>query len=106
MRFRKRAKLFPGVYLNFSKSGISTTIDVPGASINFNKQGTFLNTGIPGTGLYDRQKIGGGKQSNQNLSIEPPIKIQPIEEIGVIKSEQAESTTTEGIQELKKTLLD
>lgn len=53
MRFRRKAKLFPGVYLNFSKSGISTTIGVPGASINLGKQGTYLNTGIPGTGLYD-----------------------------------------------------
>lgn len=106
MRFRKRAKLFPGVYLNFSKFGISTTIGVRGASVNFNKQGTFLNTGIPGTGLYDRQKIGGGKKGNQNMPIETPVEMQPIEEIGSIKSEQAESTTTEGLQELKKTLLD
>ncbi|MFQ3576150.1 MAG: DUF4236 domain-containing protein [Cytophagales bacterium] len=106
MRFRKRAKLFPGVYLNFSKSGISTTIGVRGASVNFNKQGTFLNTGIPGTGLYDRQKIGGGKKGKQNLPTESPVEMQPIEETGSIKSEQAESTTTEGLQELKKTLLD
>jgi len=28
MGFRRRAKLFPGVYLNFSKNGISTTIGV------------------------------------------------------------------------------
>jgi len=47
MRFRRRVKLFPGVTLNFSKTGISTTVGVPGASLNFNKQGTFFNTGIP-----------------------------------------------------------
>jgi len=57
MRFRRRAKLFPGVYLNFSKTGISTTIGVRGASINIGNKGTYLNTGIPGTGLYDRQRI-------------------------------------------------
>lgn len=46
MRFRRRVKLFPGVTLNFSKTGISTTVGVPGASLNFNKHGTFLNTSL------------------------------------------------------------
>ncbi|ERP30733.1 DUF4236 domain-containing protein [Chitinivibrio alkaliphilus] len=59
MRFRKRAELFPGVRLNFSKSGVSITGGVPGASINMGKKGTYLNTGIPGTGLYDRVRLDG-----------------------------------------------
>lgn len=108
MRFRRRTKLFPGVYLNFSKTGISTTIGVPGASVNFNKQGIFLNTGIPGTGIYDRQKIGGGKKT-QNIplvDINTPTESYSTEQIGEIRTEQAEATTTEGLQELKKTLLD
>jgi len=106
MRFRRRTKLFPGVYLNFSKSGISTTIGVKGASVNFNKQGTYLNTGIPGTGIYNRQRIGGGKSENNNLPSYSPVETQVVEEIGSIKTEQVESTTTEGLQELKSTLLD
>jgi len=109
MRFRRRTKLFPGVYLNFSKSGISTTIGVPGASLNFNKQGTFLNTGIPGTGIYDRQRIGGGKKGQQTTPVvdfETPVETITTEEIGAIKTDQVEATTTEGLQELKKTLLD
>ncbi|MGB5988752.1 MAG: DUF4236 domain-containing protein [Marinifilaceae bacterium] len=108
MRFRRRAKLFPGVYLNFSKSGISTTIGVPGASININKQGTFLNTGIPGTGIYNRQKIGGertGNQSSPKIDTEPILEKYLNEEEGAIKTEKAEATTTEGLQELRKTLL-
>ncbi len=108
MRFRRRAKLFPGVYLNFSKTGISTTIGVRGASVNFNKQGVFLNTGLPGTGIYDRQKIGGEKKTS-NIPVtdtNTPIESYSNEGIGVIKTEQAEATTTEGLQELKKTLLD
>lgn len=106
MRFRRRTKLFPGVYINFSKSGISTTIGVKGASINFNKHGTYLNTGIPGTGIYNRQKIGGGRSENQNSPSSSPVETQVIKEIGSIKTEQVESTTTEGLQELKSTLLD
>lgn len=109
MRFRRKAKLFPGVYLNFSKSGISTTIGVPGASINLGKQGAYLNTGIPGTGIYDRQKIGGGKKGKQTTPLtnsETPVEKYSNEEIGAIKTDQAEATTTKGLQELKKTLLD
>lgn len=109
MRFRRRTKLFPGVYLNFSKSGISTTIGVPGASLNFNKQGTYLNTGIPGTGIYDRQRIGRGKKGTQTtpfVDFETPVETITTEEFGAIKTDQVEATTTEGLQELKKTLLD
>lgn len=98
MKFRRRAKLFPGVYLNFSRSGISTTIGVPGASINFNKYGTYLNTGIPGTGFYDRKKIGGSNN--------PPVETPLIEQAEAIRTENAESTTTEGLLALKSTLLD
>lgn len=109
MRFRRKAKLFPGVYLNFSKSGISTTLGVPGASVNLGKQGAYLNTGIPGTGLYDRQKISGGKKGKQSSSqsdIEKPEQSISNADIGEIKTDQAETTTTHGLLELKKTLLD
>lgn len=60
INYRKRIKVAPGVYMNISKSVISTTIGVRGASVNFGKNGTFVNTGIPGTGFYSRDKIGGG----------------------------------------------
>lgn len=109
MKFRRRAKLFPGVYLNFSKSGISTTIGFRGASINFSNRGTYLNTSIPGTGLYDRRKIGGGtNRASQtvpiaNKDIAGSHVDSPVEEI---KTKEAESTTTEGLQDLKKTLLE
>lgn len=105
MRFRRKAKLFPGVYLNFSKSGISTTIGVPGASINLGKQGTYLNTGIPGTGLYDRQKIGGQKKKNP-AQPETPLDSASNPETDLIKTDKAETTTTDGLKELKKTLLE
>lgn len=57
LRFRKSVKLAPGIRLNFSKSGVSTTIGPRGASVNIGKKGTYLNAGIPGTGLYMREKI-------------------------------------------------
>ncbi|MCC8067696.1 MAG: DUF4236 domain-containing protein [Clostridiales bacterium] len=62
--YRKRVKLMPGVTLNFSKSGMSTTIGGKVASVNIGKKGTYLNTGIPGTGIYCRQKIGGSSSAS------------------------------------------
>lgn len=108
MRFRRRAKLFPGVCLNFSKSGISTTIGFRGASINFNKNGTYFNTGIPGTGLYDRQKIEGSNKGRRTAPLADADSRDTFANpgIGEIKTDQAEATTTEGLQELKKTLLE
>ena len=58
--YRKRIKIAPGVRLNVSKRGVSTTFGVRGASINVSQNGTYLNTGVPGTGIYSRSKIGDG----------------------------------------------
>ncbi|MBR3568596.1 MAG: DUF4236 domain-containing protein [Salinivirgaceae bacterium] len=66
--FRKRVKIAPGVTLNFSKSGVSTSVGPKGARLSFGPNGTYLNTSIPGTGLYRRQKIGGNSNNNNILS--------------------------------------
>jgi SH3-like domain-containing protein len=50
-RFRNIVKLLPGVRLNISKSGISTSIGGPGATINLSSKGTRQTVGLPGSGL-------------------------------------------------------
>jgi hypothetical protein len=50
-RFRKSVKIIPGVRLNFSKSGISTSVGGSGATVNFGKRGTRQTIGIPGSGI-------------------------------------------------------
>lgn len=62
-RFRKSVKLIPGVKLNFSKSGISTTVGRRGASVTIGKRGTYINTGIPGTGVSYRKRVGNSRSS-------------------------------------------
>jgi hypothetical protein len=57
IRFSKRIKIAPGVNLNLSKSGISTTLGPKNASVNVGKKGAHLNASIPGTGLGVREKI-------------------------------------------------
>lgn len=56
-RFRKRINIAPGVNVNLSKGGVSTTIGRKGVSVSMSKNGAYLNTSIPGTGLYHRQKL-------------------------------------------------
>jgi hypothetical protein len=50
-RFRRTVKILPGVRLNISRSGVSTTLGPNGASINLGKRGTRTTVGIPGTGI-------------------------------------------------------
>ena len=66
--YRKRIKIAPGIHLNLSKGGVSTSIGPKGAKITIGKNGTYLNTSIPGTGLYSRQKISGNTVSTPRSS--------------------------------------
>lgn len=50
-RFKKSIRIFPGVRLNISKSGISVSLGVPGATVNLGKTGARTTVGLPGTGL-------------------------------------------------------
>jgi len=59
-RFQKRISILPGVRINLSKSGISTSLGPRGADVNIGKDGVTANAGIPGTGLSYRQKVGSG----------------------------------------------
>ena len=68
--FRKRIKIAPGVHLNLSKGGISTSVGPKGAKVTFGKNGTYLNKSIPGTGLYSRERLSGGrKPSNSGCAL-------------------------------------
>ena len=62
-RFRKRTRLFPGLYLNWSKNGLSSiSLGGPGATLNVpvNRNGGARGTvGLPGTGLSYSETLSG-----------------------------------------------
>ena len=63
LRYRRRLRIMRGLYLNLSKSGVSTSIGRPGATLNISKQGTRTTLGLPGSGLSWRspaRRWGGG----------------------------------------------
>jgi AAA+ superfamily predicted ATPase len=64
--YRKRIKIAPGVNLNLSKGGVSTSVGPRGAKVSLGKNGVYLNTSIPGTGLYYRTKLS-GKSSSRSM---------------------------------------
>lgn len=54
-RFRNSVKLMPGVRLNFSRRGTSTSIGGAGATLNLGRRGATGTVGVPGTGVsYSR----------------------------------------------------
>lgn len=63
-RFRKKINIAPGVNINISKSGISTSLGKPGATMNIGKSGVRTTAGIPGTGLSWSKKISRERQSD------------------------------------------
>ncbi|MFD1611816.1 DUF4236 domain-containing protein [Sphingomonas tabacisoli] len=50
-RFRRSVRLMPGVRLNFSSRGVSTSLGGRGATVNLSRRGTRATVGIPGSGL-------------------------------------------------------
>ena len=68
-RFRKRIKIFPGFYINISKSGIGINLGPKGANVSVGPNGTYVNTGIPGTGLYRRDKVNSSTKKQKGSSI-------------------------------------
>jgi hypothetical protein len=111
-RFRKRVKIIPGVYLNFSTSGISTTIGPRGFSVNIGSKGTFLNSGIPGTGLYNRVPLHSNVENNieKNNAQDNAEKLkylldQTYDGSEPIKSKSIEQLTGNGLANLKETII-
>ena len=79
LRFRRKIKILPGLYVNVSKSGLSFSAGVRGASVTFGgKGGTYINAGIPGSGIYTRQKINDGFNSRTEDTEEIEIDLETI----------------------------
>jgi hypothetical protein len=77
LRFRKRIKIAPGVYINLSKSGISTTLGKSGASVNISKKGTRGAIGLPSTGLSYSSQLSKSATSRTRQPSDPANTSQP-----------------------------
>ena len=51
IRFWRRIRILPRVYLNISKTGVSITFSSRVLNITFGRKGVRFSTGLRGTGL-------------------------------------------------------
>jgi hypothetical protein len=66
--FRKRIKIAPGITINLSKSGVSTSIGPRGAKLTVGgSRGPRATVGIPGTGLSYSERLDGGPTQAQKV---------------------------------------
>jgi hypothetical protein len=100
--FRRRIKIIPGVHLNFSKSGITTSVGVKGASMTFGKSGTYLNTSVPILGIYNRQKLS-GSDTNPTPEIYNPQQLPELSDN--IFSADIQEITSQNMQGVKEAII-
>lgn len=91
-RFQRRVRIAPGIRLNFSTRGMSTTIGPRGASINLGRSGVHANLGVPGTGISFRERL---DQPVPRPRVPPAVPSpQPIElQAGYLGHEEVASAT-------------
>lgn len=58
-RFRKSVKILPGVRLNVTNRGVSTTLGGAPFSLNVGRGGMRRTISVPGTGLYNTESVSG-----------------------------------------------
>lgn len=96
--YRKRIKIIPGVHLNVSRSGISTSLGVRGASLTLGSSGTFLNTSIPGTGISNRMRLNSPAPAHPSPVVSPDVEDN-------IFSAEISDITSDGMQGVKEAIL-
>jgi hypothetical protein len=80
LRFNRRVRLIPGLTLNFSKRGISTSIGVRGAKVTLGHGEVRRTIGLPGTGLSHTTitSIGGAESSTRTRERSTLARVKPI----------------------------
>jgi hypothetical protein len=68
LRFRKRIKIIPGIWLNLSKSGVSTSIGRKGLTVNLKGSKTKTTASIPGTGISYSETSSNAQTTRSGIS--------------------------------------
>ena len=68
-RFRKSVKILPGVKVNLSKGGVSTSVGGKGFHVNVGKRGVRKTIGIPGTGISHTSNVTSSPAKSQGCCL-------------------------------------
>ncbi len=74
LRFRRTIKIAPGVKLNLSKGGVSTTVGTKNLKFNFGKRGVKRTVSIPGTGIQEVDYIQKNKTESESAKKEKRVE--------------------------------
>lgn len=82
LRFQKKVKILPGVTLNFSKRGVSTTVGTRGFRTTIGHGKTTTTVGIPGTGLsyttVEKTRVAAARKQEPSTTLAPQKQITSI----------------------------
>ena len=101
--YRKRIKIIPGVHLNFSKRGISTSIGVKGMSVNLSSSGTRLNTNF--LGFSNSYKLSGSSSPRTSPQSYPELQPFYTELSDNIFSADVHEITSQNMSGIKESIL-
>lgn len=118
-RFRKSFSPLPGVRLNFSPSGISTSVGAGPFRFYVGSRGAAVTARVPGTGISYRQPLGSRhltarptpksetlRAQYPALSLPEPQQMLPISTVSdEIRSAGTATLTTEGLEPLRELLM-
>ena len=76
-RLRRRIRIAPGISLNVSKSGLSTSFGTRGAHITLGHGHVRNTVGIPGTGMYWTSVSGSGRRQTRQVTRRPVRRAPP-----------------------------
>jgi len=112
-RFRKSFSPLPGVRINLSPGGLSTSVGVGPFRFSVGPRGTAVNARIPGTGISFRQPIKSGETiEDKRFHQQPPTDWSPVpipnQDValpeGEIRSAGTSELTSEGLSKFKELL--
>lgn len=76
-RFHRSAKIFPGIRLNFSKSGLGLSFGVKGYRVSIGPAGIRRTVSLPGTGISHIDQLYSPSNKNSITSIPANISNSP-----------------------------
>ena len=110
-RFRKNFSPLPGIRLNFSPRGISTSVGVGPVRFYVGSQGAAVTARVPGTGISYRHPIhlpNSAAEHPLHAANQPAIPEVPIPAASIgteIRSASTATLTSEGLEPVKQLLL-
>lgn len=100
-RLRQTLRIFPGLRLNLSKSGVSASVGVQGATLNVGRKGIRGTVGVPGSGMsYSKMLFRPGRGTGAPVSPKTELPSSPQQAGELVMSQTSEEASEEAVAAL------